>query len=81
MLSSQIPRLVWEPEYEPDVDLDLNAMSIEGSRSIAPLSHGNFGSFDKQRRPTYRREAQDSPVLADQSTQLNHTSNPFPHGF
>lgn len=62
---SQFPQLVWEPEYEPDIVIDLNAMSIEKSWTIAPLTNGNYGSFDKQRRPTHRFEAQDFPIVAD----------------
>ena len=62
---SQIPQLVWEPEYEPDIRLDLNATSIEKSRTIAPLTNGNYGSFDEQRRPTHRFEAQDVAIVAD----------------
>jgi hypothetical protein len=38
---SRIPQLVWEPEYDPDIVLDLNAMSIEKSWTIAPLTNGN----------------------------------------
>jgi hypothetical protein len=62
---SQIPQLVWEPEYEPDIVMDLNAMSIEKSWTTAPLTNGNYGSFNKQRRPAHRFEAQDLPVVAD----------------
>ena len=45
--------------------MDLNAMSIEKSWSIAPLTNGNFRSFDEQRRPTHRFETQDVPIVAD----------------
>jgi hypothetical protein len=45
---SQIRQLVWEPEYEPDILLDLNAMSIKKSWTIAPLTNRNYGGFDKQ---------------------------------
>jgi hypothetical protein len=38
---SQIPQLVWEPEYEPDIVMDLNALSLEKSWTIAPLANGN----------------------------------------
>ena len=61
----QIAQLVWEPEYEPDIVMDLNAMSSEKSWTIAPLTNGNYGSFDKQRRPAHRFEAQDLPIVAD----------------
>ena len=62
---SQIRQLVWEPEYEPDILLDSNAMSIKKSWSIAPFANSDYGSFDKQRRPTHRFEAQDFPIVAD----------------
>ncbi len=78
---SRIPQLVWEPEYDPDIVLDLNAMSIEKSWTIAPLTNGNYGSFDKQRRPTHRFEAQDFPIVADHRMQLNRAFNPLLHGF
>lgn len=56
-------------------------MSIEKSWSIAPLTNGNYGSFDKQRRPTHRFEAQDFPIVADHRMQLNRAFNPLLHGF
>ena len=56
-------------------------MSIEKSWIIAPLTDGNYGSFDEQRRPTHRFEAQDSPIVADHSMQLNRAFNPLLHGF
>jgi len=40
-------------------------MSIEKTWSIAPLTNGNFRSFDEQGRPTHRFETQDVPVVAD----------------
>jgi hypothetical protein len=76
---SQIRQLVWEPEYEPDILLDLNAMSIKKSWTIAPLTNSNYGGFDKQRWATYRLKTQDSPVLGNHSVQLNRTSNPLLH--
>ena len=78
---SQIPQLVWEPEYEPDIVIDLNAMSIEKSWSVAPLTNGNYCGFDKQRRPTYGLKAQDSPVVPDHRMQPNRAFNPLLHGF
>src|SRR5580658_2617081 len=78
---SQIPQLVWEPEYEPDIVMDLNATSIEKSWTIAPLTNGNYGSFDEQRRPAHRFEAQHLPVVADHGVQPNRAFNPLLHGF
>ena len=78
---SQIPQLFREPEYEPDIIMDLNALSIEKSRSIAPLANGNFGSFDEQRRPTHRFHAQDLPIVADHRVQPNCAFNALLHGF
>lgn len=40
-------------------------MSIEKSWIIAPLTDGNYGSFDEQRRPTHLFKAQDFPIVAD----------------
>jgi len=56
-------------------------MSIEESRTIAPLMNGNYCSFDEQRRPTHRFEAQDFPIVADHRMQLNRAINPLLHGF
>ena len=80
MPGSHVPPLVWEPEYKPDIIMDLNAMSIEKSWTIAPLTNGHYGSFDKQRRPTHRLEAQDFPIVADHRMQLNRAFNPLLHG-
>ena len=60
---TQIPQLVWESEYEPYILLDLNAMAIKKSWSIAPFANSDYGSFDKQSRPAHRFESLDFPVL------------------
>jgi hypothetical protein len=77
MAESKTLRLVWESEYEPDFLLDLNAMSIQKSRGIAPLTNSNYGSSDKQRRPTHWFKAPDCPVLADHGIYANRAFNPL----
>jgi hypothetical protein len=56
-------------------------MSIEKSWTVAPLTNGNYGSFDKQRRPTHRFESQDFPIVADHRMQLNRAFKPLLYGF
>jgi len=56
-------------------------MSIEESRTIAPLMNGNYCSFDEQRRPTHRFEAQDPAIIADHDMHLNRAFSPLLHGF
>lgn len=56
-------------------------MAIEKSWTIAPLTNGNFGSGDEQRRPADRFEAQDSAIVADHSMQLNGAFDALLHGF
>jgi hypothetical protein len=55
-------------------------MSIEKSRSIAPLTNSIYGSSDKQRRPTHRFEALDLSVLADHSMKPNRAFDPLLYG-
>ena len=80
MAESHVPWLVWEPERQPDILLDLNAMSIEKSRTIAPLPNRTYGSSDKQSRPTHSFDALHFPVLADHSMKLNRAFNPMFYG-
>src|SRR5271169_4685888 len=61
--------------------MDLSAMSIEKSWTVAPLTDGNFGSCDKHRRPAHRFETQHLPIVADHSMQPNRAFNALLHGF
>src|SRR5580658_141384 len=80
MAEPHIPQLLWEPECQPDILLDLNATSIEKSRTIAPLPIRIYGSSDKQSRPTHRFDTLHFPILADHNMKLNRAFNPLLYG-
>jgi hypothetical protein len=76
----KVPPLVWQPEYQPDVVLDLYAMPTKKSWTIAPLANSVCGGSTQQRRPTHHFEVLHFPVLADPNVKPNHALNPLLYG-